>query len=85
VVGVIVANNRVVVVVVAWGCFSLTACVACVVHCPSTPRAPLAFDPARSVSTKILRLFRCEEVEGKYWLSVDIRQQCYTKEWCGAA
>ncbi len=34
-----------------------------------------------SVSTKMFRLFRCEEVDGHYYLSVDIRLQCYTREW----
>ncbi len=34
-----------------------------------------------SVSIKIFRLFRCIEVDGAYWLAVDMRLQCYTREW----
>ena len=38
-----------------------------------------------SVSVKILRLFNCREVNGLYWLTVDLRLQCFTKEWLGYA
>ena len=38
-----------------------------------------------SVSVKIFRLFNCAEVDGSYWLSVDMRLQCYTREWTGYA
>ena len=35
-----------------------------------------------SVSIKIFRLFSCTVVDGKHWLTVDVRLQCYNKEWC---
>jgi hypothetical protein len=38
-----------------------------------------------SVSQKILRTFRCREVEGRYYLAADMRLQCYTREWYGYA
>jgi hypothetical protein len=38
-----------------------------------------------SVSVKIFRLFQCREVDGLYWLAVDMRLQCYTSEWTGYA
>ena len=37
------------------------------------------------VSLKIMRMFRCVEVEGTAWLAADMRLQCYTKEWIGYA
>jgi hypothetical protein len=36
-----------------------------------------------SVSVKILRLFRCREVEGTYYLVADMRLECFTPEWWG--
>ena len=33
------------------------------------------------VSLKIMRMFRCVEVEGVSWLAADMRLQCYTSEW----
>ena len=38
-----------------------------------------------SISTKIFRLFQCTRVEGVYYLTVDMRLQCYTREWTGYA
>jgi hypothetical protein len=38
-----------------------------------------------SVSIKIFRLFNCVAVEGRYWLTADVRLQCYTREWYGYA
>lgn len=38
-----------------------------------------------SVSIKIFRLFSCTVVDGKHWLTVDVRLQCYNKEWWGYA
>jgi hypothetical protein len=38
-----------------------------------------------SVSQKILRTFQCREVEGVFYLSADMRLQCYTREWYGYA
>ena len=35
------------------------------------------------VSLKIMRLFRCEAIEGTFWLAADMRLQCYTSEWVG--
>ena len=37
------------------------------------------------VSLKIMRMFRCVEVEGTAWLAADMRLQCYTSEWIGYA
>jgi uncharacterized membrane protein YgcG len=37
------------------------------------------------VSLKILRMFRCREIEGRYWLVADMRLQCYTRRWGGYA
>ena len=38
-----------------------------------------------SISVKIFRLFRCIPVEGKYWLVVDMRLQCFTSRWLAFA
>ena len=38
---------------------------------------------AAGVSLKIMRLFRCVEIEGVAWLAADMRLQCYTAEWTG--
>jgi hypothetical protein len=38
-----------------------------------------------SVSQKILRIFWCRLVEGRYYLAADMRLQCYTREWYGYA
>ena len=38
---------------------------------------------ASGVSLKIMRLFRCESIEGTAWLAADMRLQCYTGEWFG--
>ena len=39
--------------------------------------------PQPGVALKIMRLFRCMEVEGESWLVADMRLQCYTGEWAG--
>ena len=38
-----------------------------------------------SVSVKIFRMFNCTLVDGSYWLTVDMRLQCFTSEWLGYA
>ena len=35
------------------------------------------------VSLKIMRLFRCVEIDGVFWLAADMRLQCYTGQWTG--
>ena len=40
---------------------------------------------ATGVALKIMRMFRCTHVEGKYWLAADMRLQCFTGEWAGYA
>ncbi len=37
------------------------------------------------VSLKVLRVFKCREVDGQFWLVADMRLQCYTSEWAGYA
>ena len=37
------------------------------------------------VSLKILRTFKCLEVEGVWYLEVDMRLQCYEGDWYGYA
>ena len=37
------------------------------------------------IALKILRIFRCVEVEGRYWLAADMRLECYTSRWAGYA
>ena len=37
------------------------------------------------VSLKVLRVFKCREVGGKYWLVADMRLQCFTGQWAGYA
>ncbi len=46
------------------------------------PPCPFALS---GVSLKILRLFRCREIDGVSWLEADMRLQCYTTEWTGYA
>jgi hypothetical protein len=40
---------------------------------------------ATGVALKIMRMFRCTHVEGKYWLAADMRLECFTSEWAGYA
>jgi hypothetical protein len=37
------------------------------------------------VSLKVLRLFRCREIEGVSWLAADMRLRCYDSRWSGYA
>ncbi len=37
------------------------------------------------VSLKVLRVFRCREVDGTHYLVADMRLQCFTGEWGGYA
>ena len=30
-----------------------------------------------------MRMFRCNYIEGQYWLAADMRLQCYDREWAG--
>ena len=38
-----------------------------------------------SVSMKVFRIFNCIKVDGHWWLSADMRLQCFTQEWYGFA
>ena len=35
------------------------------------------------VALKIMRLFRCTDIDGEWWLAADMRLQCYTRDWFG--
>ncbi len=35
-----------------------------------------------SVSIKIMRMFNCVKVEDSFYLAVDMRLECFTKQWC---
>ena len=35
------------------------------------------------VALKIMRVFRCETIEGKDWLAADMRLRCYDAQWAG--
>jgi hypothetical protein len=37
------------------------------------------------VSLKVLRVFRCREIEGVSWLAADMRLRCYDSRWSGYA
>jgi hypothetical protein len=37
------------------------------------------------VSLKVLRLFKCREIEGVWWLAADMRLRCYDGRWAGFA
>ena len=41
--------------------------------------ASVAVYMGSGVALKIMQLYRC--VEGRYWLGVDMRLECYTAEW----
>ncbi len=45
----------------------------------------LLFVAYPGVALKVLRMFRCREVDGVSWLAADMRLQCYTSEWFGYA
>ena len=38
---------------------------------------------ASGVALKIMRLFRCNYIEGQYWLAADMRLECYNSQWAG--
>ena len=35
------------------------------------------------VALKVMRMFKCRMIEGRYWLEADMRLECYTGEWAG--
>jgi hypothetical protein len=37
------------------------------------------------VSLKVLRLFKCRNIEGEWWLAADMRLRCYDGRWAGFA
>ena len=37
------------------------------------------------ITLKLLRVFKCQTVEGVQYLSADLRLQCYTAQWAGFA
>jgi hypothetical protein len=37
------------------------------------------------VALKIMRMFRCETIEGESWLVADMRLRCYSGDWFGYA
>ena len=41
--------------------------------------------PVTGVALKIMQLYRCVEVEGRFWLAADMRLECYTPQWVGFA
>jgi hypothetical protein len=45
----------------------------------------LLFVAYPGVSLKVLRLFKCREIEGVYWLAADMRLRCYDGRWAGFA
>jgi hypothetical protein len=45
----------------------------------------LLFIAYPGVSLKVLRLFKCREIEGVWWLAADMRLRCYDGRWAGFA
>jgi hypothetical protein len=43
----------------------------------------LLFVAYPGVALKIMRMFRCVDIEGTHWLAADMRLQCYTGRWFG--
>jgi hypothetical protein len=41
----------------------------------------LLFVAYPGVSLKVLRLFKCREIEGEWWLAADMRLRCYDGRW----
>ena len=37
------------------------------------------------VALKIMRMYRCTLIEGRYWLAADMRLECFNGEWAGYA
>jgi hypothetical protein len=45
----------------------------------------LLFVAYPGVSLKVLRLFKCRNIEGEWWLAADMRLRCYDGRWAGFA
>jgi hypothetical protein len=45
----------------------------------------LLFIAYPGVSLKVLRLFKCRQIEGVWWLAADMRLRCYDGRWAGFA
>jgi hypothetical protein len=45
----------------------------------------LLFIAYPGVSLKVLRLFKCRNIEGAWWLAADMRLRCYDGRWAGFA
>jgi hypothetical protein len=45
----------------------------------------LLFIAYPGVSVKVLRLFKCRQIEGVWWLAADMRLRCYDGRWAGFA
>jgi hypothetical protein len=45
----------------------------------------LLFIAYPGVSLKVLRLFKCRNIEGEWWLVADMRLRCYDGRWAGFA
>ncbi len=45
----------------------------------------LLFIAYPGVSLKVLRLFKCRQIEGVWWLAADMRLRCYDGRWVGFA
>jgi hypothetical protein len=45
----------------------------------------LLFIAYPGVSLKVLRLFKCRQIEGEWWLAADMRLRCYDGRWAGFA
>jgi hypothetical protein len=45
----------------------------------------LLFVAYPGVSLKVLRLFKCREIDGVWWLAADMRLRCYDGRWAGFA
>jgi hypothetical protein len=45
----------------------------------------LLFIAYPGVSLKVLRLFKCRNIEGEWWLAADMRLRCYDGRWAGFA
>ena len=37
------------------------------------------------ISVKLFQVFRCIEIDGEWWLTVDLRLQCFDGQWTGFA
>ena len=72
---------------------SFTAALTTAIHATRSVQWPKIFRTAflylfvayPGVSLKILRTFKCIEVEGDWFLEADMRVTCYDKQWMGFA